>query len=252
MKTNPPVALVVTTSAGTVFNVTADPPGPGRCVSFYDAKPRRAFEPPGQFVARYLVTTLAGHTPGHGLNLNGTVPAWQIDGEALLPVIALCRRLADAIVVSPTRRANGQPLPRLTSPAAVAAELAELAAIHRGQTHEYSKTAASHIRILQEATSRQQSDDFAVVLWSVGNPDHGQFHGPGEGSPTILAAVPTLRQVTEVVAAYISCYNLGAGNCPAFPVFHRQVQVAEVSYNRRLWLPGTRREIDPDTGKEVL
>ena len=156
-----------------------------------------------------------------------------------------------ALVVT-TRRANGQPLPRLTSPAAVAAELAERASIHHGQTHEYSKTAASHIRILQEATSRQQPDDFGVVLWSVGNPDHGQFHGPGEGSPTVIAAMPTLRQVQDVVAAYISCYNLGAGNCPAFPVFRRQVQVAEVSYNRRLWTVGTRREIDPDTGKEAL
>ena len=146
---------------------------------------------------------------------------------------------------------NGRQLPPLTPPAEVGAQLAGLAALHRKYADGASVKAAALVAVLQSAVRRQaQDDDFGVVLWSVGNPDFGQLHGPGEGSPTMLVCAPSLRDIQQVVAAYIGCYELSGGNCPLFPVFRRQVQVADVSYNRRLWTPGkSSREIDPETGR---
>ena len=153
-------------------------------------------------------------------------------------------------IIKAGARVNGRLLPPVSSAKKVAYELAELARIYGDSHHaDWKVQALVRIEVLQNATSRQAlPDDFGVVLWSVGNPDHGQYHGPGVGSPTMLVCVPTLVDIQLVVAAYIGCFNLGGGNCPRFPIFWREVHVADVSYNGRLWVPGTRREIDPETG----
>ncbi len=136
-------------------------------------------------------------------------------------------------------RVNGRQLPPLTSPAEVGEQLAGLAAFRN-----------PHAALLQTAIWRPaQPDDFGVMLWSVGNPDYGQSHDPGEVSPTMFVCGPTLRDIQAFVAAYIACFDLGGGNCPLFPVFRHQVHVADVSFNRRLWTPGQSREIDPETGR---
>ena len=55
-------------------------------VEFYDARyPHTEF---GQFVSRYWMDTLAEHTPGEGLNLDGGIPDWKVDGPAMDLVIA--------------------------------------------------------------------------------------------------------------------------------------------------------------------
>jgi hypothetical protein len=147
-------------------------------------------------------------------------------------------------------RVAGRQLPPVSSARKVDYELAELARIYGDSHHaDWKAQALARIAKLQTATSRVAGpDDYGIVLWSVGNPDHGQYHGPGVGSPTVFATVSNLADIPPVVAAYIGCYDLGGGNCPSFPVFRRQVQVADVSFNGRLWVPGTRREIDPETG----
>ena len=145
-------------------------------------------------------------------------------------------------------RPNGKGLPRLTPSDQVVEELAVLAGIYRRYRAERGQQKAYVETLLQVTGRKALPDDFGVVLWSVGNPDHGQYHGPGVGSPTVFATASTLVDIPQVVAAYIGCFNLGGGNCPLYPVFRRQVHVADVSYNVRLWVPGTRQEIDPATG----
>jgi hypothetical protein len=153
-------------------------------------------------------------------------------------------------IIAVGARVAGRLLPPVSSAQKVAYELDQLARIYGESPHaEWKVPVLARIATLQTATSRKElPDDYGVVLWSVGNPDHGQYHGPGVGSPTLLATMSTLSDIPPVVAAYIGCYDLGGGNCPLYPVFRRQVHIADVSYNGRLWVPGTRREIDPATG----
>ncbi len=64
-------------------------------IEFFDYKTanQKTFGPRGQFVSRYLASTLADHLDGAGLCLAGGVSAWAVDGEALAPVVALARTL---------------------------------------------------------------------------------------------------------------------------------------------------------------
>lgn len=68
-------------------------------VEFYDTAHagKEGFDPEGQFVQRYNVNTLANHKNGVGLSLLGYEPLWSIDGNALLPVLWLCRELCKAL-----------------------------------------------------------------------------------------------------------------------------------------------------------
>ena len=70
-------------------------------------------------------------------------------------------------------RPNGKGLPRLTPSDQVVEELAVLAGIYRRYRAERGQQKA-YVETLRLATSRKAlPDDFGVVLWSVGNPDHG-------------------------------------------------------------------------------
>ncbi len=67
-------------------------------IEFYDAELQgdARFDPEGQFVARYYVSSLALiKADGVGLDLQGDVPEWKIDGKALAPVLDLARALLE-------------------------------------------------------------------------------------------------------------------------------------------------------------
>lgn len=49
--------------------------------------------PEGQFVSRYYASTLAATRNTNGIDLNGGVDVWKIDGAAWAPVVALAKRL---------------------------------------------------------------------------------------------------------------------------------------------------------------
>ena len=94
---------------------------------------------------------------------------------------------------------------------------------------------------------------YVCELFSIGNPDFGQYHGKGQGSPTFTVET-TLPMLVKIQQAYISVYNLGGGNCPDVDVYWDGVVVARISYNGRVWTPEkwpNCREVDPATGKEV-
>lgn len=64
-------------------------------VEFYDYTyaGQKTFGPRGQFVSRYYAQTLAQHKLGLGLSLDGGVPAWTVDGEALRLVLFTARAI---------------------------------------------------------------------------------------------------------------------------------------------------------------
>ena len=53
-------------------------------VEFWD---HTTFEDEGQFVSRYFVSTIVDHTMGSGLNLDGGIPEWSIDGISMDNVV---------------------------------------------------------------------------------------------------------------------------------------------------------------------
>lgn len=58
---------------------------PDQTVEFYDA--RHEHTDYGQFVSRYNVHTIMGHTPGVGLNLNGAIASWSISGKTMNRIV---------------------------------------------------------------------------------------------------------------------------------------------------------------------
>ena len=70
---------------GRLVHKDADP-----LIEFYDLTYAK-FGPDGQFVSRYNASVLA--TVRGGLNLQGDVPVWSIDGPALAPVVAMAKRI---------------------------------------------------------------------------------------------------------------------------------------------------------------
>lgn len=53
-------------------------------VEFYDARHPTNGDPiSGQFIASYYLSTLLDRSSGSGLNLDGGVPDWQVDGKSM-------------------------------------------------------------------------------------------------------------------------------------------------------------------------
>lgn len=71
--------------------LTHDEPMP--LVEFYDT--RYSHTEFGQFVSRYYADTIAGLPSGRGLDLDGGVPNWTIDGESMRFVSAWVRIATD-------------------------------------------------------------------------------------------------------------------------------------------------------------
>lgn len=63
-------------------------------IEFYDLTYTEKFGPRGQFVSRYYASTLAEDAKPYSLTLDGGVPVWWVDAEALAPVLKLARRIA--------------------------------------------------------------------------------------------------------------------------------------------------------------
>lgn len=77
---------------------------------------------------------------------------------------------------------------------------------------------------------------FSVLLSSVGNPDHGE--DPNRrvpGVPRRTAAVKTLAEASTVCTQYITEFTLGGGNWAGGQIHSGGSQVAQVSYNGRVW-----------------
>lgn len=73
---------------------------------------------------------------------------------------------------------------------------------------------------------------YTVKLSSCGNPDHGQF---APLSDTKLIRVATLEEASEKCLAYIAYWNLGGGNWSGGQVYDAKKQIAQISYNDRIW-----------------
>ena len=78
-----------------------------------------------------------------------------------------------------------------------------------------------------------------VTLRSVGNPDFGQDPDrPLYGVPTRKQAVGSLAEASALCKSYIHTFDLGGGNWAGGKVYlPNGHQVAEVSYNGRIWEP---------------
>ena len=77
---------------------------------------------------------------------------------------------------------------------------------------------------------------FTVKLSACGNPDFRQ----GRYLPGVRAKrvkVPSFAWASKVRRAYIQLHELGAGNWNGGQVYEGNVQVAQVSYNGRVWTP---------------
>ncbi len=82
-----------------------------------------------------------------------------------------------------------------------------------------------------------------VQLSNVGNPDFCQAPDrplPGTGG-TVWVQVRTLREAVKVCRDYIAAHELGGGNWTGGDVLDETTRevVARVSYNGRVWQPGT-------------
>lgn len=154
------------------------------------------------------------------------------------------------------KRTRVPKLPPATPVAEVLAEIdADLKCKWNAEGAEWSKR-PQLLKLRAVAEREAQPDDFQLLLYSVGNPDMGQYHGAGEGSPTIACAAATMVELRDAALAYISVYDLGGGNCPHFRIYRKGVEIAHVSYNGRCWTPnefGTpeHKEIDPKTGQII-
>lgn len=77
---------------------------------------------------------------------------------------------------------------------------------------------------------------YQVTLSHEKNPDiaGGYWHeAPREGSATAAAA--TLQEAATLCRAYIERNNLGGGNWTGGKVYEGKTQVANISYNGRVW-----------------
>lgn len=179
--------------------------------------------------------------------------------DQLDAAIARLTAPADLPAVSPVkkpRRAKGPRIPNADPLNEVLAELDEKLSYKTNQEGEkYSQR--DMILALRALVARDpQPSDYQVVLSSVGNPDFGQYHREGVLSPTVIVSAPTLAEIVKAHDAYTAIFQLGGGNCPHYRVFLKEVEVAHVSYNGRLWTPnefGTpeHKEIDVATGRII-
>jgi hypothetical protein len=75
-------------------------------------------------------------------------------------------------------------------------------------------------------------ENLTVKLSSCGNPD---FKQDEPLSPAKRIKVQTLREAIEQCKAYIAEWNLGGGNWDGGQVYDGSGQIAQISYNGRIW-----------------
>lgn len=82
----------------------------------------------------------------------------------------------------------------------------------------------------------QAQAPFTVTLKAMPNPDFDQY---GDiGVPASRALVQTLRAASKLCRDYIAAWNLGGGNWAGGQVYRDGDQIAQISYNGRVWVPG--------------
>lgn len=112
------------------------------------------------------------------------------------------------------------------------------------------------LRVLIDALQAEKptGELYSMRCASVGNPDHGQYHGEGVASPSLTVESDSLVTLVKIMLAYLSVYDLGSGNMARNMghVYKNNVMVAWISPNGRVWTPEEFpkcKEIDPVTGK---
>lgn len=73
-----------------------------------------------------------------------------------------------------------------------------------------------------------------VKLSSCGNPDFKQ-NPNSRLSPSEEMPVSTFKEASHVCRTYIAKWNLGGGNWSGGQIFRGNKQVAQISYNGRIW-----------------
>ena len=73
---------------------------------------------------------------------------------------------------------------------------------------------------------------FTVTLQSIGNPD---FHEPAIKSEAISVKASSLDDASAICRKYISENDLGGGNWMGGQVYQDGIQVAQISFNGRIW-----------------
>lgn len=71
-----------------------------------------------------------------------------------------------------------------------------------------------------------------VKLSSVGNPDFGQY---APLSLPKLVNISSLKEASEKCRTYIAYWNLGGGNWSGGQVYNGKKQIANISFNGRIW-----------------
>ena len=79
-----------------------------------------------------------------------------------------------------------------------------------------------------------ENNIYIVNLASVGNPDYRQ--DPTKSIlPEIQRTVNSFREASGACMDYIAEWDLGGGNWAGGQIFKNSIQVAEISYNGRIW-----------------
>ena len=75
-------------------------------------------------------------------------------------------------------------------------------------------------------------ENLTVNLSSCGNPDFRQYAPLSD--PKIVQA-STLKEASEKCRTYIAYWNLGGGNWSGGQVYKGKKQIANISFNGRIW-----------------
>jgi len=85
-----------------------------------------------------------------------------------------------------------------------------------------------------EREMKKTQCEMVVKLSSCGNPDYYQDQNEAM-SPGRQYGIKTLKQASEICKFYIIEFDLGGGNWTGGQVLLKGKQIAEVSYNGRVW-----------------
>lgn len=77
-------------------------------------------------------------------------------------------------------------------------------------------------------------EKLTVKLSSCGNPDFKQDPNVRQSPPRSLS-VSNLREASNVCRTYIADWNLGGGNWSGGQVYNGKKQIANISFNGRIW-----------------
>jgi len=96
-----------------------------------------------------------------------------------------------------------------------------------------------------------ENNIYIVNLASVGNPDYRQ--DPTKSiSPEIQRTVNSFREASDACMDYIAEWDLGGGNWTGGQIFKNGIQVAEISYNGRIWKLNKKKTIFECTEDDSL